>query len=232
MKLLLISILTGIGICLQAQIKLSINIENSDSGKIINFSIINTASNTYVLPLDTIGFKTYHSENKCTDLLMVRNYPDLGLIPIISDDDNVLEGFIEDKGIPRQGNNLYKKKDEIYQKKRKSVIDKWRVKYRIKNKDDNWINKNRYLFNHLLILKPNQKISFNKKFDHMKINEYPDIYYYDYYPLKENDSYEIFFKICIDESIYQFLTKEQKEQLKDYIFFKGKIESNKIEFKY
>lgn len=212
----------------KSQIKLTINsIERNKN--FLTISIINNTSDTYILPIDTVGFKTYHQENKCNDFFMMRNYPDLGLIPMISDSkSNYIEAFIQNKGELISDNNPYRKNDEKYKKRKEKIIKEWKEKNKINDKDNSWINVNHYVYNHLIILKPHQKITFKKKFDYTELNESKEIYSYDYYPLEKGIKYDMFLKICIDESVYQYLTKKQVQKFKNYIFFKGVIESNKL----
>lgn len=226
MKKLLILLLLG-SMYLNAQIKMVVKIINKYDGKRLNISIVNSSSDTYVIPIDTIGYKTYHSENKCTNFDMIRNYPDLGIIPMITrNNNNYIESLLENRGMLLSDKNLYRNSDEKYKRERKYIINQWGKQNRIKGKGYKWLNINYYLYNHLIILKPHQEITFEKKFDHKKINEYPEIYFYDYYPLEKGIIYDIFLKICVDESIYEYLTQKQKDNFKNYYFFKGELVSN------
>lgn len=219
---------------LSAQIKLSVQILGDNRNVLhLQFTISNETSSNIVLPIDTIGFKTYMSEDNCTDFNMIRNYPDLGIIPMVENNNSLIESMYTNKGhiTSISANKFYLKNEKEYNKQQKIILEKWKKKLGLHKKTESWIKINHYLFNHLLFLKSHQKVSFSKELDLSKINDSPNVYGYNYYPLQENSNYEIFFKICIDEYIYQYLTKEQKDQCKNDIFFKGKIESNKIEFK-
>lgn len=232
MKKLKIILLLALTTNLGAQIRMDIDFwnKNDDEVQTINISIVNTTSNTYVLPIDTVGFKSYFSENKCRDFLMIRNYPDLGIIPMLKSD-HFLEALIGDRGTLIPENNFFQEKDKIYVKERKKIIDRWRKTLELRINNDKWIFKNYYLFNNLVILKPNQKISFRKVLDFRKINYSSDIYYYYYYPVVKGSDYDFFLSICVDESLYMFLTEKQKKDFKNFIFFSGKIDSNILKLK-
>lgn len=196
--------------------------------KLLKVTLFNKNSeNPYLIPIDTVGFKTYFSDNQCTEFDLIRNYPDLGLTPMIMNDDNsFVDSMLRDKGMLIKRYNIFSKSEKKYKKEQKRILKSWKKMNQLNDKDIEWIKINHYLYTHLITLQPQQKISYKTSINFHKINEQSDIYFYYFYPLKINTEYQMFLKICIDESIYQYLTKEQQQRFKDYTFFTGELLSS------
>lgn len=228
---LLLTFILSVPIWGFTQVKLSVKIINGKENTFhLDFTIYNNTDDKIIIPLDTLGFKTYMSEDHCTDFYQIMGYPDLGILPMIKDENgNFIESMLQNSGrLDSEGVLFYSKKAKKYNENKKIILRKWIKKNHFYDKNINWVKKNHYLFNHLLFLNPHQKISFTKSLNLYQINKSRDIPYYNFYPLNNNINYTMFFRICIDKNIYKYLTIEQKKKMKNYTLFNGKISSNNI----
>jgi len=225
-------LITGVCASLHSQTYVSLSIEKLEkieNGVGLEITISNNSSETYVIPIDTVGFKTYFRDNPCTEFDLIRNYPDLGFVPMIMNNDNsFVDAMSADKGTLIKQHDIFSKSDKKYKKEQKRILKSWKKKNQLNDKDIEWIKINHYLYTHLVTLQPQQKISYKTSINFHKINEQSDIYLYYFYPLETNTEYQMFLKLCTDESIYQYLTKEQQQRFKDYTFFTGELLSNAI----
>lgn len=216
-----------------SQLAMSIEVLEKNE-KIISFkiNIINDSSQNYVLPIDTAGFKTYMSGNACSEFLFIRNFPDLGFVPMIRYKNSYIESISGHTEVSPNYLKPFLESEKQYKMKQGKVLKNWKKSFHLYNKNENWVRTNEYLYNHLQIIKSKEMISFIKTIDIDKINYKNDLYLYNFYPLEKNTKYNFFIKICIDRSIFNFLTEEQKEKFKNSTFFDGELKSNEIEFLY
>lgn len=214
---------------LYAQINMELKIidENKTSygnGYTIQIVLINESKNTYIIPIDTTGYKIYMEGSRCDSFYRYEDFPDLGMSPMIKSDNGFMEVFagmpsfdmkdIDSIAISRkEREKLHREKIRIWKKNHK-------IKGEYKNADINW-----YLYNQLKILESGKKITFIKRFSSVWWVSSVSFYYY---WLQENIDYPMYLEICIDEKIYDYLTPKQREEYKGYKFFSGKIQSNEI----
>lgn len=78
-------------------------------------------------------------------------------------------------------------------------------------------------------MKPGEKIEKLFYFDLHNITNGKYLYYY--YHIEHNKQYNVSLSFNIDECVYNYLTKDQRDRLRTYKLFTGKIESNIIQFK-
>ncbi|MDQ1857414.1 hypothetical protein [Chryseobacterium sp. WLY505] len=226
---------------LNSQIKVHVNIIENTAYEINNekrfkllIKISNDSNHKYILPLDITGFKNYMSEEPCSDFNLIDSYPDLGFLPLFRNENTYIEG----SGInyPHLANNkmaLKKYQSEIakYKRSKSAKLHKWIKNNKLNKVSKEWAEINQYLLANLILLNPKQEYSFEIYFNPLKYN-YSELYKSSYsYPIETNKIYQFWLRICINNSIYQYLTKNQKDRFKNYIFFSGKIDSNYLDFK-
>lgn len=215
---------------LHAQINMELKIIDEKktsygSSYTLQIVLINESKYNYIIPIDTTGYKIYTLNDRCDNFYRYGDFPDLGIIPMIkNDNDNFMEGI---SGMPsfdmKDLDSIIinrKEKERIHKEEIKNWKKKYHIKGEYKNADINW-----YLYNQLKILVPGKKFTLIKNFSSMWWLSPTSFYYY---WLKENIDYPMFLEICIEEKIYDYLTPKQKEEFKGYKFFSGKIQSNEI----
>ncbi|MCE3074672.1 hypothetical protein [Chryseobacterium gwangjuense] len=222
MKNLIIFFFLSYSIC-KSQVKITLSYSKSD--KNANISIYNGSNEDIIIPLDMKSFKPYH-ENQCSIADYEFPYPILGITLLVENNNEKLLGNIQNIEISDNDsfNNIKEEKRKINSKYLNS-IKKWSNKNKIM--DSNSAKINYYLYKNLVIIKSKQQITFSSIINFDNITNQKYIYYY--YPIDWSKKNKLSLSICIDSNIYDFLTEKQKQKLKKYKFFTGKLESNKIE---
>jgi hypothetical protein len=104
----------------------------------------------------------------------------------------------------------------------KDDIEKWQTKYGIKDKRKAKLNQ--YIYNNLIFLRSNEQIKFRVTVDLKNISS--ELYFVYRYDVNPNGKYSYQLQTEINECIYNILTNEQKNEFKDYILYKGILQSN------
>lgn len=221
MKNLIIFFFLSYGIC-KSQVKITLSYSKSDENAKV--SIYNDSNEDIIMPLDMKSFKPYH-ENQCSIADYEFPYPIFGITLLVENNNEKLLGNIRNIEIPDDDsfNNIKEERRKINSKYLNS-IKKWGDKNKIINLDSAKINY--YLYKNLVIIKSKQQITFSSVINFDNITNQKYIYYY--YPIDWTKKNELSVSICIDSNIYNVLTEKQKQKLKKYTFFTGKLESNKI----
>lgn len=197
----------------------------------IKFVITNNTDETYIIPIDTTGFKSTFEENTQDDI--DENFDitkGLSLSPLLYTNRNIyIEPqikFIESLGRENEMISLAEKRLKEREIERKN----WRNKNKIASKDFTWLHYNKYLVNSLLVINPNSSIEFEKEFLFEKFITYDDLVFkYAYYNL-ETGTYKIKFKIFL-HPIRNYLTTKQKKIFNGKFYLK-ELESNFLQFNY
>lgn len=207
---------------LNAQIKIELKIDNlNKKAKVV---LVNESNTNIVVPLDTLTLSPYF-DDIC---LEIKNYihgsPYLGLNIKLKSQDTISDflggaGKMDDLNVV----NLIAKENKKYERK----IRLWQKKNNIRSFDEAKINY--YIFNNLIYLKAGEKIEKTFHFDLNNITNGKYMYYY--YRVENDKKYNVSLIFSIDECIYKYLTKKQKETLNRYNLFTGEVESNKIELR-
>ncbi|MFS4471480.1 hypothetical protein [Chryseobacterium sp. T20] len=189
--------------------------------------LYNDSTENIILPLDPKSLKPYF-ENQCSMDDYEFPYPILGLTLLIENKNEKLVGNIHNIEIPNDQsfNEIIKERQNINNKYLASLKE-WSDKNEFSDLD--YAKKNYYLYNNLMIIKSKQKLKFKIDVNFENITNQKYIYYY--YPIDWAEKSEARLSICIDSSIYNYLTKKQKQKLKKYKFFTGNVESNVVELK-
>lgn len=224
MKNLIIPFFLLYSVC-NAQIK--INWTYAKGKEVADVCIFNDSDEYIVLPLDKRSLKPYF-ENQCSMTDYEFPYPILGLTLLVENAGEKMVGNIHSIEIP-EGDDFSRILKERRESNKKYVayLKKWGEKNNFSNLNDAKINY--YLFNNLIIMKPKQKLKFKIDVNFENITNQKYIYYY--YPIDFLMKNETKLSICIDSSIYDNLTVEQKKKFDKYKFFTGKVESNTVELK-
>jgi hypothetical protein len=198
----------------------------------LKITITNITTDGYILPIDTILLSPYLGQQDCLDFQLFGDL-DLGFIPMILDKKNntFLEIISRNKGGSKSRNNIFEKYNKRIDKEQKKYIRNWKRKYNLYNESDKWIRINYHLVNHFITFNPFESISFEKSINFKKINEFKEVFTYGTYYVEKNKEYSLHLRLCVDKSVYNYLTYQQKKQYKKYKFFSGILESNKIELR-
>ncbi|MGH1516142.1 hypothetical protein [Chryseobacterium sp. JK1] len=186
--------------------------------------IYNNNAEDIILPVDLTSLKPYF-ENQCSIDDYENSYPILGATLVVENKQGKMIGNIHNNEISDDDHfNIMikeiKKNDSIYL----NTLKKWSKKNKIH--DRYFMERNYYLSNHLVVIKSKDHINFKVSINFDNITNQKNIYYY--YPINWAEKNEGALSICVDPSIYHYLTKKQKQKLSAYKLFTGRIESNKV----
>lgn len=232
MKKLLLLLILSFSISYNSQIKLYFSVQKKiNSGKyLLKLTILNETNDFYALPLDKSGFKAYYSSEYCEDQNTInssyRYFSPTVMIKETSKNE-FLEASSRMLDIVDVQYDSYMRKVELNKKDKEKKLFNWMYK----NDIDNLFSaqKNFYLMNNMLMLKPKENVSYNIELDVNEILRSDLSTTYDYYILGFNN-YSLSLDICIEKNIYLDLTKAQKIKLKKYKLFNGNIKSNNFSF--
>lgn len=184
-------------------------------------SIENYSSKNYVLPLEMTNLKPFwEGENPC-EMAKYHHAPSHQLSFSLKLTDSKTYKVLEPQ-------NTYVNLDlnfiesDLEKNKNcytKSELKNWQQKFKIK--DEGIAALNYYIYNNLIFLKPNQKIKFRVITDLQNISN--ELYFVYRYDTKSDTRYKFELSTEINECVYDVLTIEQKEELKYYSFFTGKL---------
>jgi hypothetical protein len=186
--------------------------------------LYNDGNENIVLPLDLTSLKPYF-DNQCSMEDYEFPYPILGMILLIENNNGKLVGNIRNIEISddRSFNEIIKERQNGNNKYVAS-LKTWSDENEFS--DLEYAKKNYYLYNSLRVIKPKQKLRFKIGVNFENITNQKNIYYY--YPINWTERNEAMLSICVDQSIYHYLTKKQKSKFKNITFFSGTVKSNKI----
>lgn len=188
-------------ISLQAEI-----IEKGDKSDklILEFTLKNKSNKNIVLPLDTTKLRFYDIYECNFTKFNLQTYPFLAL-SLKFHENPTGSKVVTDWGMGTPDSEPWPK--------------------------DRFIDKkvHEYVFDNLIFMKSGEEIKFSMK-SRLNYFQYDDLFpYFEYANLKSNTKYEVYFFYCAEmENTYSLLTKQQKKKLREYDFFTGTFESNKI----
>jgi len=212
----------------QIEIKI-ISLNKSSEEEKLSISITNVTDSYYAIPFDKHGFRGFNSEEVCNDLKTLDypyNFFALSLIfkdKFKNEPENSLIRGLHLERLDQKETEKIKLKNQ----RRHSKILDWKNKNQFKS--DLEAERNFYIINNILLLSPKETKIINIEMNVFEIMR-GDTMFYDYYNLENNKKYNFSLQLCADNTIYSYLTEKQKSQLKKYIFFSGKIESNIIPY--
>ncbi|MCW3167669.1 hypothetical protein OMO38_03925 [Chryseobacterium sp. 09-1422] len=195
--------------------------------KSVVVTITNHSSKNYVLPLEMTNLKPYwEGENSCETLSYYHSQShQLSFSLKLTDSKTNIALEPQDTHVNLDFDFIekeLKKNNDCYNIN--SELKKWQQKFKIK--DQKAAELNYYIYNNLIFLKPNQKIKFRLLTDLQNISN--ELYFVYRYDTKPDKRYRFELLIEINNCAYDILTPEQKEEMKDYSFFTGKLQSNKL----
>lgn len=224
-----------VSILMYSQVEIKISpVENFNNLKYLDIDIYNNSNEVYIIPLDTLDlrpFDNYYKWKNFDNAEIIYGSLSLTLFVKEKNDIDYLSAIFKSPHIDEQKLNQMEKQFSIESKLKSKKLEKWRKK----NKIDNGINveKNFYLVNNLIIIKPKQKLTIHRKIDNEFRQEILRSYILDYiYAMKGNTDYEIFIQLDVPQDINKFLTKKQRKKIKKFKIFEGQVKSNLIPFKF
>lgn len=212
------------------QIEVKIISLNKDTGvKKVSISITNLTNEYYVIPFDAKGFKGYNAEEFCNNLITL-DYPHrFFAFSLIFQDKTKKEpesSLIRSYHLGHLQQSETNKINLEYQKKKNKIVS-WKKKNNFKT--DLEAERNFYIMNNLLFLAPKEKKVLNIEMNIFEIIR-GDTMFYDYYNLENGKGYDFNVQLCVDKSIYSYLTEKQKKDMQKYIFFVGMLQSNILHY--
>ncbi|MGH1516144.1 hypothetical protein [Chryseobacterium sp. JK1] len=214
-----------------AQINISIHFSDEKRPLKIVITLTNKTNEYYAVPFDKKGFKAYNIEEICSSLNTL-DYPHYFFAPALifkdPQNNNTVESLIGSYHIDRLSNENAQriKKEELKEKER---ILKWKNQNNFTN--DMEAIRNLYINENLVLLSPKEKLNIELEMDVYNIRR-GNTYFYNYYVLTNEKTYNLSIKLCADKNIYNYLTKKQKKYLEKYILFTGNLESNTLSYVY
>lgn len=211
-----------------SQLTLKWELKNNNKQAVI--SVKNSSDTNIAVPLDIRSLQGYISDNY-HELLSEENtkYPFLALRIAIFDSTLNKRLNVEDS-VPYLNISTFeenRQKIDAVRKNDQLKLETWKKKNRIINDSEARIN--HYLFKNIILLKPKENLKFVVAFNLRNITNQEDVTHYSY-SLKKNKEYTVFLSLNVEDELYKYLTTAQKQKLKKYNLFKGKIESNAISF--
>lgn len=216
----------------QSQINIDYSVVSHKENYQLKINITNTSDDHYLLPFDITGFKAYYEFEYCGDF-DDQDYPYKFFAPTVmlkeeNTTDYLLPGSSRGHMPEGEGAEQYIKDLQAIASKQLKEIDNWKKKYHLRSYKD--ALKNYYITKNLLFLKPHEKYSYEIPLDLGTIARTSTSTLYDYYYLKFA-KYDLSLHLCITTNAYNWLTKQQKKELRKYKLFKGVIKSNSYRFK-
>lgn len=226
-----------------AQIRLEIKADNlilSNTKNVVQLNIINETDSKYAVPINMTDFKPFFQGDNCKTYVdnsfMGSNDLFLKLVFIDADDNYVDKIFnTPNPSIIHSNNKImreFEKKQDSAKSSYNRTINDWIKKYNIK-KSKSWAEINKIVFPNIIYLGPRQTITYKIYINPSKLYStqmhQTGSYFCSYY-LENNTEYKFLLKYCIDSNVYNYLTKDQKNKLKDYILFSGNLETNLLKW--
>lgn len=202
--------------------------KTSSSTSEITISITNLTNSYYAIPLDKKSFKGYNSDELCSGINNFNNPYNFFAFTVVFKDRVTNEPAISLIRSYHSGDDQLEKLNRKDQKEKRKIT-RWQKENGLKS--DFEAKRNLYVMNHLLFLTPKQNLILKMKLDIFDIKR-GDTFFYDYYVLNDKKNYALTLQLCIDKKVQEYLTLKQKQKLKKYIFFDGKLESNTVPFIY
>ncbi|GAA5098932.1 hypothetical protein GCM10023210_35620 [Chryseobacterium ginsengisoli] len=191
-------------------------------------TIKNNSTKNYAFPIELTNLKAYYENDIVCEYFHSYHAPSHGLSFSLKLTDPKTKEILKPQ---RTHVNIDFESFEKYLTENKGCFsldeekEEWQVKHKIKDKTK--ADLNYYIYNHLIYLRPNQRFSYRIVIDLENISS--EFYFIDRYDVKPNTKYAFELYTEITDCIYDLLTPEQKEEIKDYTLFTGKITSNIID---
>ncbi|ASK32525.1 hypothetical protein CEY12_21625 [Chryseobacterium sp. T16E-39] len=193
-----------------------------------DITIYNDSKENIIIPIDTLSLQAYFVDsNKISEENWNGSYPFLALTLNVYDSDtqNRIETYSSTPYFDLSQFEKLKNKTDSIQNVHNSLLRKWQ---RANNIQKDYIAQiNYHLFKSLLFIKPKDKIEFSVNFNLLNVTNQENSIH-DSYLLEKGKNYNSSLTLNIDTSVYNYLTKTQKQKLKKYRLFTGVLEINKI----
>lgn len=217
----------------QIEIKISQIEKYNTSSKYIKIDIYNKTNDYYFLPIDTLTLRPFDNNFRWKNFdktNVVQSSLALTLYLKEKNDKDYLSVIFKPLNIQEQNLNQIEKQFALEIQSKNKQLEEWKKSNQIVEGIN--IEKNLYLNNNFIILKPKEKLSLNKKINYEFKQEISKSYSLDYlYAIKGNTDYEIFVQLDVPKNIKNFLTKKQRQKNSNYKIFKGHVRSNSISYK-
>lgn len=190
-------------------------------------TIENQSSKSYAIPLEITNLKPYWEGGNHCETILYYHGPSHQLSLSLKLTDSKTDKTLEPQQTYVDLDLEFIEKD--LEKNKNCYINpdfkNWQQKFKIK--DEKAAKLNYYIYSNLIFLKPNQKIKFRVLTDLQNISN--ELYFVYRYDTKPDTRYRFEVSTEISNCLYDILTTEQKEELKDYSFFTGKLKSNELD---
>jgi|SRR5690606_28031775 len=217
----------------QIEIKIAPSAKSSAGSKYIKIDISNKTDKYYVVPIDTLTLRPFDNDNKWKDFEkanIVQSSLALTLYVKEKGDNDYLSAVFMPLHPDVQNVDEVEKQLTLEIQKKNERLEEWKKSNKIKSGID--IEKNLYLNNNTVILKPNETLSIHRKIHHDFTLEVLKSYKMNFlYGIKGNTEYEIFVQLDAPKNLSNFLTTEQQIRITNYRIFEGSIKSNSICYK-
>lgn len=216
--------------CFHTQINLKIKLSGVDktateSSYIIQVNLQNTSEDFIAIPIVLTRLKGYFVDERCVDRLNFRENKILDFTAFVKYKGHNVDVVAAMSDIDQDEIATRLKEIERLDLIKQSDLRNWMRSNNISNVNLAEINK--ILFENILLLEPCEEISYHIIFRPESINCLECGLFY-FYSLEENSEVDLSLLHCVDDSIYTYLTEDQKKKLKRYKFFSGELLSNEI----
>ncbi|WP_187478116.1 hypothetical protein [Amniculibacterium sp. G2-70] len=218
----------------QIEIKIAPSDKRFPSTQYIKIEILNKSNHNYIVPLDTLDLRPFDDNYDWKDFDKKGVVEGSLRLQIYMKDERYKQYLFADN-LPIHVNELLTKEfvDKLnseYEEKLKEQ-EEWKKMNNIEDGID--IEKNRYLTENMIFLRPNEKITFCKKVNDgyvLSFSKSQKIGYF--FGLINNKNYKLHLELVAPKNIKKYLSKKQKKEFSKYKIFTGIVKSNIISFKF
>lgn len=229
----LILFLTTIATYSQIKIKISPGGKYSGNSRYIKIDLCNNTDTYYVVPIDTLALRPFDYNYKWKDFDkadVVQSSLALTLYVKEKGDKDYLSAVFMPLHLDLHYLDEVEKQFTLEIQEKNKKLEEWKKSNKIESGID--IEKNLYLNNNMIILKPNETLTLHRKINHEFTQEVLKSYKMNFlYGIKGNTEYEIFVQLDAPKNLKNFLTKKNQIRITNYKIFEGRIRSNSIPYK-
>lgn len=191
--------------------------EKSYKGYVLECTVVNTSDQMVSFPLDISSYAIPFTQD-IRDHVQEENQssnPDLlhhlGVWGFVSQNGNTFEGDItsgmtDSVALPDEDKMI---------RDRENIIKEWGIENNIQNERAKVLNW--YMIKNIRVLKPKERLSYKIYFNPFFKKMCRYCYQEFYYGLTSKSSYEVNFKIILDQNQYKVLTQKQKRKYKNLV---------------
>ncbi|QFG53510.1 hypothetical protein [Chryseobacterium sp.] len=224
-----------LGCLLHSQIKMKINLiglektTNGPSYK-IQVNLKNTTDDFFAIPVVLTKLKGYFEGDRCVDNLNFTEIKNLDVTAVLKSSGNIMEAY--NSPFPQYSMEdllAMQKENKIANSIKQNNLRRWMCEHNIS--DIKFAEMNKTLSENIVLLNPKEEISWSIFFRPSSLDCLDcDLYFF--YMLKEDSDLDFALLHCVDDSIYTYLTEDQKSKLSGYKLYSGELLSNEIKIHY